>query len=106
MSADNKQDITILRRKKARGAVLGMLDENYPTGIEYTVLERILVSAGKCQSFELQGILKYLADKQYLYIHKPEEPTIKLYEGSFVELSAHGKDLVEKSLDDDPGIEL
>ena len=74
---DMKDNITINKRRGARGAVLGLLEENYPTGIAYRVLERVLLSGAKCQPHELPGILTYLEDKGYIKISVPEEPSIK-----------------------------
>lgn len=101
---DMKDNITINKRRGARGAVLGLLEENYPTGIAYRVLERVLLSGAKCQPHELPGILTYLEDKGYIKIGVPEEPSIKPLDDSVVELSAHGIDLLEGSIPDDPGI--
>lgn len=102
--ADNKDNIMINKRRDARGAVLGLLEESYPTGISYQVMERILHSSAKCQQHELPGILRYMEDKRYIKLILPEEPTLKPLQDSIVELSAHGVDLLEGSIPDDPGI--
>lgn len=103
---DMKDNITINKRRSARGAVLGLLEEGYPEGVAYQVMERILHTGAKCQPHELPGILRYLEDKRYIKIIVPEEPSIKPLEKSIVELSAHGIDLLEGSIPDDPGIEI
>lgn len=100
----DKDTITINKRRSARGAVLGLLEESYPTGVAYEVMERILHTAAKCQPHELPGILRYLEDKTYIKISVPEEPSLKPLDNSIVELSAHGIDLLEGSVPDDPGI--
>lgn len=100
----NDTALEITRRKKARGAVLGLLDESYPTGVAYTVMERILADAGKARPHELPGIVKYLEDKQYIAVTVPEEPELKPLANGVIELRAHGIDLMENSIPDDPGI--
>jgi DNA-binding PadR family transcriptional regulator len=104
--ADNKDNIAINRRRGARGAVLGLLEEGYPDGVAFQVIERILHTGGKCQAHELPGILRYLEDKGYIKITVPEEPSIKPLEKSIVELSAHGIDLLEGSIPEDPGVDI
>ena len=104
--ADNKDTIAINRRRSARGAVLGLLEESYPTGVAYRVMERILHSGSKCQPHELPGILRYLEDKGYIKITVPEEPTLRPLDNSIVELSAHGIDLLEGSIPEDPGVSI
>ena len=105
--ADNMKDnITIAKRREARGAVLGLLEEGYPTGVAYQVMERILHSTAKCQPHELPGVIKYLEDKGYVKVTTPEEPTLKPLSSSIVELSAHGIDLLEGSIAEDPGISI
>ena len=102
----DKDNLMIGKRRSARGAVLGLLEEGYPIGVAYEVMERILHTGGKCQPHELPGILRYLEDKRYIKITTPEEPTIRPLENSIVELSAHGIDLLEGSLPDDPGVSI
>lgn len=100
----DKDNVAIVKRKKARGTVLGLLDESYPTGVAYAVMERVLNATGKCQSHELPGIVKYLQDKQYVNVLALEEPELKPLLSSVIELTAHGVDLLEGSLPEDPGI--
>lgn len=101
-----KDNITIAKRREARGAVLGLLEESYPNGVSYQVIERILHSSAKCAPHELPGIVRYLEDKQYVEVKVPEEPSIKPLGNSIVELSAHGVDLLEGSIQEDPGISI
>jgi len=104
--ANNQDNITIAKRKEARGAVLGLLEEGYPNGVSYQTMERILHSSAKCQPHELPGVIKYLEDKQYIEVSLPEEPSLKPLQNGIVELSAHGVDLLEGSIPDDPGISI
>ena len=92
------------KRKKARGAVLGLLEESYPTGVAYTVMERILADAGKARAHELPGIIRYLEDKAYIKVSVPEEPELKPLTNGVIDLRAHGVDLLEGSIPEDPGI--
>lgn len=103
---NRESGLEVTRRKQARGAVLGLLDDSYPTGIAYMVLERLLADAGKAQAHELPGIMRYLEDKGYIAITVPEEPTLKPLGNGVVELRAHGMDLLEGSIPEDPGVLL
>lgn len=100
----SRNDMEIIKRKKARGALLGLLDENYPTGVAYVVMERMLVDTGKAQAHELPGIIAYLVDKEYITVTILEEPELKPLMNGILTLRAHGKDLLENSIPDDPGI--
>lgn len=93
-------------KRIARGAVLGLLEEGYPDGVSYQSLERLLNVSAKCRPHELEGILRYLADKAYIKVTVPEEPTLKPVKNSIIELSAHGIDLLEGSIPEDPGITI
>ncbi len=104
--ADMKDNISVAKRKEARGAVLGLLEEGYPTGVSYQVMERILHSTAKCQPHELPGVVRYLEDKKYIQVTLPEEPSLKPLQNGIVELSAHGIDLLEGSIPEDPGISI
>ena len=103
---ENKKNLAIEHRRGARGAVLGLLEESYPIGVAYQSLERILNTSAKCQPHELPGIVKYLEDKDYIEVSTPEEPTLKPLQNSIIELSAHGVDLLEGSIPEDPGISI
>lgn len=100
----SESNVEITKRKKARGAVMGLLGDSYPSGVAYTVMERILADAGKAQPHELAGIVKYLQDKDYINVTVPEEPELKPLSNGIIELRAHGIDLMEGSLPDDPGV--
>ena len=54
----------------------------------------------------MPGVIKYLEDKQYIEVSLPEEPSLKPLQNGIVELSAHGVDLLEGSIPDDPGISI
>ncbi|MEG0766645.1 MAG: hypothetical protein RR482_02920 [Clostridia bacterium] len=101
---ESKKNLAVEHRRSARGAVLGLLEESYPVGVAYPSLERILNTSAKCQPHELPGIVKYLEDKRYIKVSVPEEPTLKPLQNSIIELSAHGVDLLEGSIPEDPGI--
>jgi hypothetical protein len=96
--------MAIVHKKQARGAVLGLLEESYPIGVAYTTLMRVLVSAGKCHTHELPAVIRYLEDKGYIRVQTPEEPELKPLDNSVIDLAAHGVDLLEGSVDEDPGI--
>jgi len=99
-----RDEMAIAHKKQARGAVLGLLEESYPVGVAYTVLTRVLTSCGKCQAHELPAIVQYLKDKGYIRVKTPEEPELKPLDNSVIDLAAHGVDLLEGSVDEDPGI--
>lgn len=100
----NRENVAVVKRKKARGAVLGLLADSYPVGMAYTVLERVLSDANKAQPQDLPGLIQYLEDKHYITVVLPEEPELKPLMGGVVKLSAHGVDLLEESLPEDPGV--
>ena len=50
--------------------------------------------------------LNYQEDKGYIEVTLPEEPSLKPLQNGIVELSAHGVDLLEGSIPDDPGISI
>jgi peptidoglycan/xylan/chitin deacetylase (PgdA/CDA1 family) len=96
----------IAKRKKARGAVLGLLDDNYPRTISYIVMERLMADTGTAQAHELEGIVRYLQDKGYISVTVPEEPELKPLRNGIIELRAHGIDLLEGSIPEDPGVDF
>jgi hypothetical protein len=102
----DRNSLEITKRKKARGALMGLLDDSYPTSISYVVMERLLVDAGSAQAHELEGIVKYLIDKDYIRVFVPEEPELRPLRNGIIELRAHGKDLLEGSIPDDPGVDF
>lgn len=103
---DNKRNITVENRRRARGALLCLLEDSYPTGVGYQSLERVLSAGAKCQPHELEGITRYLEDKGYIKVCVPEEPSLKPLQNSIIELRAHGIDLLEGSIPEDPGVAI
>ena len=101
---NDQAQIGIVEKKKARGDVLMMLESCYPSGIGFGAMERTLELSGKCDRAKLPGILKYLEDKGYIHVIIPEEPSLKPLLLSTIELAAHGVDLLEESIPDDPGV--
>ena len=99
-----REDTVIAAKKQARGAVLSMLEDSYPTGLAYRSLEHVMAATGKCQSHELPGIIKSLDVKVYIHVIMAEEPQLNPLANSIIELAAHGVDLLEGSITDDVGI--
>lgn len=104
--SNDRNSLEITKRKKARGALLGMLEENYPIGVGYTVIERLLVDTGVAMAHDLPRLVKYLEDKGYISVSVPEEPELKPLQNSILTLRAHGIDLLEGSIPDDPGVDF
>ena len=105
--SNDRNSLEITKRKKARGAMLGLLAESYPTGIASGVMERLLAEAGISQAHELPRLVEYLKDKKYIIVSVPEEPDVRpLPPNTLLELSAHGVDLLEGSIPDDPGVDF
>lgn len=100
----DKDTTTIIRRKKGRGQVMCMLDNTYPNPVAYGVMERLLAEDQMVPPHELPGIITYLEDKRYIRVDKPDEPQLRPLQGAILELTAHGKDLLEGSLPEDVGI--
>lgn len=100
----DKDNLAIINRKRARGAILGALDNSYPTQVAYRSMENALAASNICQRHELPGLLRYLEDKEYIRITTPEEPELRPLENCLLALSARGVDLLEGTLPEDLGI--
>ena len=105
--SNDRNSLEITKRKKARGALLGLLADSYPIGIIFNVMERLLSESGTAQAHDLPRLVEYLKDKKYIIVTVPEEPDVRpLPPKTLLELSAHGVDLLEGSIPDDPGVDF
>ena len=90
--------------RQIRGAILEALRTNYPCMISekqvITWLEQLGYTA-----YNIKEYLEYLSDKGYI---SSEVKQIRSYrqENTMVKLTAHGIDLMEGSIPEDPGIEF
>lgn len=94
----------VTHKKLARGTILKVLNIGQPQPIPAHVIDICLIQRGlpMTESF-LESQLQYLADKGYIEtqdtcFEKAENPVLT------VRLKAKGIDLLERSIEDDPGI--
>ena len=91
-------DKAIIDRKRERGTILTLLESCYPESGAYQTLLHMI------RSDSLAASIKYLQGKGYIEVSVPEEPNLHPLESSIITLSAHGVDLLEGSIAEDPGI--
>lgn len=95
--------LDVVINKQLRGHILKVLKLSYPHPLGSNVIDTCLVDVGMPVSpTQLQGHLRYLAERQYLCLKKAtlEVTGTVIY---LVTLSAKGIDLLEKTITD-PGV--
>ncbi|MCL2671981.1 MAG: hypothetical protein FWF10_08090 [Clostridiales bacterium] len=92
-------EMTAIKNRETRGAILRALSTGGMRPISKKSLENALVSIAT----DIYPHLTYLSDKKYIRIIGADSNSI-LNTGDTVELTAHGIDLMEGSIPDDPGI--
>lgn len=92
--------------REIRGRILKILEINYPEGVSDRLVNLTLndislsVSPGV-----LAGYLEYLAEKGYVTNHEIDSKDLGMTL-RVAKLTAKGKDLLEGSIEDDPGVFL
>jgi hypothetical protein len=90
--------------RRNRGQVLRLLQESGSDGLTPEGLAAVFRNAGKHGAADRIGeIATYLQDKGYVRIELIRDP-ISGVKREVVRLTARGTDLLEGSLDDDPGV--
>lgn len=92
--------------REIRGRILKILELDYP----HEVSSRVIALTLNDISYDvnpaiLEGYIDYLEEKGYVSSHKLESEELGLAM-RVVKLTAHGKDLLEQSIPEDPGVYL
>lgn len=95
----------VLQARDLRWWVLNIAHKNYPHEVSERAIGLTLADLGySVSSGELATHLAYLDEKGY--IARSEAESREMGEGrQLVRLTAHGKDLLEHNIPDDPGID-
>lgn len=98
-------EIKISENRQIRGEILNALRLNYPSQISEKQIISWLEQLGYITYERIKEYIEYLQDKGYVQI---EMKRIKSYrqENSMVKLTPKGVDLLEGSIEEDPGIEF
>ncbi len=95
-------DMITERRNRIRGLVLKFLAPEYPGTVDSVVLRRLLDDMGyTVDERSLTSYLAYLKERNYIRVEEKEK-----YGLVFVRISANGLNLVDGTIDPDPGIEV
>ncbi len=96
----------IINDKEIRGRILKTLNNQYPNAISKKMLVYGLKAARyECNNNKLQSHLFYLQEKGYVQMENVGIPELDL-ERDMIRLTVLGKDLVEGSINADPGVIL
>lgn len=97
-------NVTVVRRKCARGMLLGMLYEHQSAAVMLQTLEYAIMQDDPHISTEIDSHIYYLADKGYVKVYNDGElmqlasnPPRK----ALIRLTAKGIDLMEGTIEDD-----
>lgn len=89
-----------------RGRIMKILDINYPQLTGDHLISEILTDVQYCCSPpQVKAYLVYLQEKGYVELRDVDAPDIGI-KRCLVKLTARGKDLLEGSIDADPGVDL
>ncbi len=92
------------RKRRLRGEILALVRRLGIGGISVEGIENIYMRAGEHRLADNVGeALHYLADKGYVMIHL-ERDTFSQVERRLVTISAQGMDLLDRTIDEDPGV--
>ena len=92
------------RKRRLRGEILALARRLGIGGISVEGIENIYLRAGEHRLADnVAEALHYLADKGYVIIHRERE-TFSGVERRLVSISAQGIDLLDRTIDEDPGV--
>lgn len=92
--------------REVRGRIMKILNIDYPTWTGDHLIAEILKDVNyDCSPPQVLVHLNYLAEKGYIRTKKIEAPGFDISR-NLAQLTARGKDLLEGSIDADPGVDL
>lgn len=92
--------------REIRGRIMKILNLNYPTPANEHLIGEILTDlAYTCSPPQVMTHLNYLEEKGYVKMQDVEVKEFDIHR-CLVRLTAKGKDLLEGSIDADPGVDL
>ncbi len=92
--------------REIRGRIMKILDINYPNLTGDHLISEILTDVQYCCSPpQVKTYLAYLAEKGYVEMKDVNSVEVGITR-CLVKLTAKGKDLLEGSIDADPGVDL